>query len=40
MNYHLIIDIALVSALLSFVLILRARGNKAKNLKWLFNLVE
>ncbi len=30
MNYHLLIDIGLISAALIFVLILRAKGNAAK----------
>ena len=33
MNFHLLIDIGLIIAVLSFVLILRARGNAAKKLK-------
>ena len=31
MNLHLLIDIGLIIAVLSFVLILRARGNAEKN---------
>ena len=30
MNYHLLIDIGLIFAAISFVLILRAKGNAAK----------
>ena len=30
MNYHLLIDIGLIIAAISFVLILRAKGNAAK----------
>ena len=33
MNLHLLIDIGLVIAALSLVLILRAKGNSAKKLK-------
>jgi len=33
MNLHFLIDIVLIIAAISFVLILRARGNGAKNLK-------
>lgn len=33
MNYHLIIDIILVSMAITFVLIIRAKGNAAKEKK-------
>ena len=33
MNLHFLIDIGLIIAALSFVLILRARGNASKNAK-------
>ncbi len=33
MNFHFLIDMGLVIAALSFVLILRAKGNSARNLK-------
>jgi len=33
MNLHLLLDIGLIIVALSFVLILRAKGNAAKNLK-------
>jgi len=33
MNLHLLLDIGLIIIFLSFVLILRAKGNAAKNLK-------
>ena len=33
MNLHLLLDIGLIIVTLSFILILRAKGNAAKNLK-------
>ncbi len=33
MNYHLIIDIILVSMAITFVLIIRAKGNESKEKK-------